>query len=192
MPSSAGIEAWRVISDICVILKQILTLCAPPMRVDSPKVPKSVGQGDSVWKSRDQGGHKGCHNWLKSTPAHQHTSSTRFFWSSPDRSLSCSAALWLNQSCFETPTTRAGHFRYFKVLIIIIMIFFAFFIKLIAYFCTSPISKAIPSQINRIKNAKNHLLLLKKFKNTESAQLCPPQRHDKKLLACKFEFVGRF
>ena len=29
-----------------------------------------------------------------------------------------------------------------------------------------------PSEINLIKNAKNHFLLLKKFKNTESAHLC--------------------
>ena len=32
--------------------------------------------------------------------------------------------------------------------------------------------KLTPSQINLIKNAKNHFLLMKKLKNTESAQLC--------------------
>ena len=32
-----------------------------------------------------------------------------------------------------------------------------------------------PNQINLIKNAKNHFLLLKKLKNTESAQLCRVQ-----------------
>ena len=32
--------------------------------------------------------------------------------------------------------------------------------------------KPTPSQFNLIKNAKNHFLLLKKFKNNESAQLC--------------------
>ena len=32
--------------------------------------------------------------------------------------------------------------------------------------------KPTPSQINLIKNAKNHFLLFKQFKNTESAQLC--------------------
>ena len=32
--------------------------------------------------------------------------------------------------------------------------------------------KPTPSQINLIKDAKNHFLLLKRFKNTESAQLC--------------------
>ena len=31
--------------------------------------------------------------------------------------------------------------------------------------------KLTPSQINLIKNAKNHFLLMKKLKNTESAQL---------------------
>ena len=36
--------------------------------------------------------------------------------------------------------------------------------KLITYFYTSPIKKPTPSQINLIKNAKNHLLLLRKFK----------------------------
>ena len=40
-------------------------------------------------------------------------------------------------------------------------VFFNFF-KLITYFSTSPIKKPTPSQINLIKNAKNHFLLLKK------------------------------
>ena len=34
----------------------------------------------------------------------------------------------------------------------------------------SHLKKPTPSQINLIKNAKNHFLLLKKLKNTESAQ----------------------
>ena len=32
--------------------------------------------------------------------------------------------------------------------------------------------KTTPSRINLIKNAKHHFLLLIKFKNTKSAQLC--------------------
>ena len=42
--------------------------------------------------------------------------------------------------------------------------FFAFFVKLITYFCTIPIKKPTPSQTNLIKNAKNLFLLMKKFK----------------------------
>ena len=45
-----------------------------------------------------------------------------------------------------------------------------FVIKLITYFCTSPIKIAHSQSNSFIKNAKNHFLLLKKFKNTESAQ----------------------
>ena len=45
--------------------------------------------------------------------------------------------------------------------------------KMITYFCTSPVfKKPTLSQINLIKNANNNFLLLKNFKNTESAQLC--------------------
>ena len=51
------------------------------------------------------------------------------------------------------------------------MIFFAFFNKLITYSAPFLFINLTPSQINLIKNAKNHFLLLKKFKNTESAQL---------------------
>ena len=36
-------------------------------------------------------------------------------------------------------STRAGHFRYFFIFSIIKNYFFALFIKLITYFCTSPI-----------------------------------------------------
>ena len=51
------------------------------------------------------------------------------------------------------------------------MISLHFFIKLLTYFCTNPIEKATLSQINLVKNARNNFLLLKKLKNTESAQL---------------------
>ena len=44
--------------------------------------------------------------------------------------------------------------------------------KLVTVFCTSLFKKPTPSQINFIKNAKNHFLLVKKLKNTGSAQLC--------------------
>ena len=50
--------------------------------------------------------------------------------------------------------------------------FFCTFIMLITYFCTSLFKKPTPSQINLIKNEKNHFLLVKKLKNTGSAQLC--------------------
>ena len=52
------------------------------------------------------------------------------------------------------PRPRAGHFRYFLI--------------------SAPVlfKTPTPSQINLIKKAKNNFLLLKKFKNTESAQLC--------------------
>ena len=39
----------------------------------------------------------------------------------------------------KTIWARAGHFRYFDIFSIIKNEFFAFFIKLINYFCTSPI-----------------------------------------------------
>ena len=51
------------------------------------------------------------------------------------------------------------------------MIFFAFFIKLVNYSAPVLFKKPTPSQINLIKKGKNHFLLLKKFKNTGSAQL---------------------
>ena len=54
------------------------------------------------------------------------------------------------------------------------MILCIFLMKIVTYFWTSPevLKKQTPSQINLIQNAENHFLLLKKFKNTESAQLC--------------------
>ena len=67
--------------------------------------------------------------------------------------------------------SRAGYFRYFLIFSIIKMIFGIF------YQVNNPISapvlfkKPSPSQINFIKNAKKHFLLLKKLKNTERAQL---------------------
>ena len=64
-------------------------------------------------------------------------------------------------------------------------VFLNFFNNKKGFFCifyqvnnTIPISapvlfkKPTPSQINLIKNAKNHFLILKKLENTESAQLC--------------------
>ena len=51
------------------------------------------------------------------------------------------------------------------------MIFFEFFMKLITYSVPFLFINPTPSQINLIKNAKNQFLLLKKIKNTESAQL---------------------
>ena len=51
------------------------------------------------------------------------------------------------------------------------MIFFAFFIKLITYSAPVLFKNPTPSQINLINDAKNHFLLLKKLKNSESAQL---------------------
>ena len=67
---------------------------------------------------------------------------------------------------------RAGHFRYFFIFSIIKDDFFALFIMLITYFCTVLFKKPTPSQINLIKSAKNHFLLVKKLKNTWSAHLC--------------------
>ena len=75
------------------------------------------------------------------------------------------------------------------------MIFFAFFIKLIA----APVlfKKPTPSQINVIKKAKNHFLLWKVFKNTESAQLCftnivatAVQSIRERTLYCAVHFAG--
>ena len=49
---------------------------------------------------------------------------------------------------------------------------FAFFIKVDNLFLhQSYFKKPTPSQTKLIKHAKTHFLLLKKFKNTESAQL---------------------
>ena len=52
---------------------------------------------------------------------------------------------------------RAGHFRYFFIFSLIKNDFFALFIKEITYF-SAPVlfKKPTPSQINLIKNAKNH------------------------------------
>ena len=66
-------------------------------------------------------------------------------------------------------TARAGHFRYFSIFSMIKNDIFAFFIKLATI--SAPGLFTMPTY-NLIKNAKNHFLLLKIFKNTESAQLC--------------------
>ena len=73
--------------------------------------------------------------------------------------------------CTPPLTRAAGHFRYFC------------FNNKKWYFCIfyqvnnlflhqSYLQKPTPSQINLIKNATNPFLLLRKFKNTSSAQLC--------------------
>ena len=50
---------------------------------------------------------------------------------------------------------------------------YCIFIKFILFkFLPVLFKKPTPSQINLIKNAKNNFLLLKKLKNTDSAQLC--------------------
>ena len=67
--------------------------------------------------------------------------------------------------------SRTGYFRYFWNFSISKKRFVGIFIKLITYFCTSPIWKA-HSQSNKLgKKCKKSFLLLMKFKNTESAQL---------------------
>ena len=66
--------------------------------------------------------------------------------------------------------TQSWAFSVFFNFSIIKMIFFPFFIKLIS--APALFKKSTPSQIYLIKNA-NNLLLLKKIKNTESAQPCP-------------------
>ena len=68
---------------------------------------------------------------------------------------------------------RAGHFRYFLAFSILKNDFLPFF-QVNNYLCTSPIKKKpTPSQINLIKNAKNHFLLLKKFpKSAPSSLTC--------------------
>ena len=50
------------------------------------------------------------------------------------------------------------------------MIFCIFYEDNNLFLHQSLFKKPTPSQINFIKNAKNHFLLLKKFKNSESAQ----------------------
>ena len=51
------------------------------------------------------------------------------------------------------------------------MIFLHFYKVNNLFLHQSYLEKLIPSQINLIKNAKNHFLLLNKFKNTSSGQL---------------------
>ena len=64
------------------------------------------------------------------------------------------------------------------------------------YFCTSLNRKAAPSQINLIKNAKNNFLLVKKFKNTSSAQLWPPYNTTNRVFSSRqfgiFEILQSF
>ena len=63
-----------------------------------------------------------------------------------------------NRCCF-----RGGHFRYFSIFSLIKKEFFCIFIKCITYFCTVLFKKPTPSQINLIKNARNHFFIVKKF-----------------------------
>ena len=51
------------------------------------------------------------------------------------------------------------------------MIFLHFYQVNNLFLHRSYLEKPTPGQINLIKNAKNHFLLLKNFKNTESAHL---------------------
>ena len=75
-------------------------------------------------------------------------------------------------AALDSEYCRAGHLRYFLIFSIIKNDFFAFFISELPISAPVLFKKPTPSQINLITNAKNHFLLLKKFKNTESAQLC--------------------
>ena len=65
--------------------------------------------------------------------------------------------------------SRAGHFRHFLIFSMI-KHFMHFFYQVNNLFLHQSYLKT-PCQINLIKNAKNHFLLLKKFKNTSRAQL---------------------
>ena len=56
--------------------------------------------------------------------------------------------------------------------------FFAFFYQVNNLFLHQSYLKAHSLQIILIKNAKNHFLLFKKLKNTESAQLCSETFHE--------------
>ena len=51
-------------------------------------------------------------------------------------------------------------------------LFFSIFYQVNLFLHWVLFKKPTPSQINLIKNAKNHFLLVKKFLNTSSAQLC--------------------
>ena len=68
--------------------------------------------------------------------------------------------------------SRAGHFPYFFIFSIIKKDSVGFFMNLFLH--QSYFKMPTPSQRRLIKNAKNHFLLLKKLKNTESAQLWVP------------------
>ena len=83
--------------------------------------------------------------------------------------------------------SRAGHFRYFLIFSIIKKYFFLPFLYLFMH--QSYLKQPTPSQINLIRNAKDHFYCWRNFKNTESAQLCgffypppPPPPLDARLL----------
>ena len=71
------------------------------------------------------------------------------------------------------PLSRAGHLRYFFNFPKIKKDFLHFFLYQFnnLFLHQSQFKKPTPSQINSIRNEKNHFLLLKNFKNTASAQL---------------------
>ena len=150
-----------------------------------PKVPSSVTP--CGWR----GPIIQCQSWNNWVPILWYHNSSSVVSSHPYWSNQLPAPGWnVNSTSFPPPTCqnwldlcdqfmfinnayylyRAGHFRYLWNFSITKNDFFEFFIKLITYFCTSPISKA-PSQINLKKNAKNHFSLLKRLKYTESDQL---------------------
>ena len=83
----------------------------------------------------------------------------------------CSAYLRFYKYCAAIIGSRAGHFRYFWTFSIVKNDFCCIFVTLITYFCTIPTWKDHSQSINLIKNARNHFLLVKKFKNTSSAHL---------------------
>ena len=70
----------------------------------------------------------------------------------------------------NTVLSRAGHLRYFWIFFNNKNDLFAFFIKFITSI-SAPVLFKGPLSVTLIKNAKNNFLLLKKLKNTESAQL---------------------
>ena len=67
---------------------------------------------------------------------------------------------------------RAGHLRHFLIFSMMKNDNFEFFIKLTTISAPGLFTMPTPSRNNLIKNAKNHFLLVKIFKNTSSAQPC--------------------
>ena len=85
---------------------------------------------------------------------------------------------WVGSSCSEKKMLplwqfwlRAGHFRYFGIFSNNKKIICIFYEDSKLFLHQSYLQKPTPSQISLIKNAKNHFYLVKKLKNTASAQL---------------------